>query len=330
MVITKQNNKCNICISDRVGTAEAWYPSSKELDEMRKMGLNIDFRNQSSFYQRSLKDDNPHPIRALRVHQMAQAAISIQNKGKILEAIAKKHPELVTIMQMSQLYIYECPMIKISRISLESTLFGPMTIMNVLSSNQLLSVVAKAKEAWNKANSSDLMVFKRLEMPGGKVYVGLRPESCPELTPFIKFRARNHKFVGRIKISVCAPTTDLTYPDAVENVQPPYNLKSRNPPLIATVLECIDIRFNNTEWDRSLMIKIAFTNDVMSLFSFNENQRHGEGSFLHQYSPNPTYNDDTTITPIQRHQYHLDFINDHQGNKLSIYEFMFGAQTFSV
>ena len=68
----------------------------------------------------------------------------------------------------------------------------------------------------------------------------------------------------------------------------------------------------------------------MSLFSFNEVQRHGEGSFLHQYNLDTNYNVDITITPIQGHQYHLDFVNDHQGNKLSIYEFMFGAQTFSV
>ena len=85
----------------------------------------------------------------------------------------------------------------------------------------------------------------------------------------------------------------------------------------------------NQEWDFSLVIKIMFTNDTLSIFSFNENQNHSEGSLLHPYTPDTHYNDNRTINPVQGQQYHLDFIHD-DANKISIYDFMSGARKFSI
>ena len=174
------------------------------------------------------------------------------------------------------------------------------------------------------------MVFKRLEMTETNIYVGLKPEACPQLTPFIYFSARNHRFIGRFSVSVCMPSKSLTFPESVIEAKPPYDTTSRNSPLIAIMLECVDHRFTDPDWDISLMIKFAVNNDLMSMFSFNEIQRFGEGSVLHPYKNDDNYDDNVTITPINGHQFHLDFIHDYEANKLSIYEFIFGSQMFSA
>ena len=257
---------------------------------------------------------------------MARVAHTINNRGKILQFIADKYPILEHIMILSQLWSFHIPIVEIPKSSLENTLFGPAIVRNVVLSQSLLSVISQAKRKWNDAKTEDLMVFKRLEMVETNIYVGLKPEVCPQLTPFICFSARNHKFIGRLKISVCMPSSNLTYPESVEEASPPYNLNSRNPPLIATILECIDKRSNSPEWDDSLFIKLALHNDLMSIFSFNRNQRFGEGSVLHPFRTDANYSDNVTITPINGHQYHLDFVHDEEGNKLSIYDFMFGDQ----
>ena len=96
------------------------------------------------------------------------------------------------------------------------------------------------------------------------------------------------------------------------------------------ILDCVHQTSNDPEWDRSLMIKFTFTGDKMSIFSFNENQRHGEGSRLHPFTLNSSYSDNTTITPIEGHQYHLDFVHNISGTKLSTYEFVCKSRKFGV
>ena len=261
---------------------------------------------------------------------MSQSAHDINNRGKILQFIADKYPQLESIMLLAQFWSYQAPIIKVSRIALEDTLFGPVTVKNVLKSNQLLSVVAEVKRRWNTASSNDLMVFKRFDMTGSDIYVGLKPESCPQLTPFMYLSARNHRFFGRFLVSACIPSKYLTFPESVEDAQPPYDLTSCNPPLITTILECVDNRLQKPEWDNNLMIKLAVNNDLMSIFSFNDTQRFGEGSVLHPYKNDSSYDDNITITAVNGHQYHLDFVHDAEANKLSIYEFMFGVQEWSA
>ena len=278
----------------------------------------------------SLEFDQRHPSRALRVHQMTRVAHTINNRVKILTFIAEKHPELTFVMFLAQLWSFHVPIVKLSTNSLENTLFSPAIVRNVMSSRALLSTVAEAKKRWNRARPEDLMVFKRLEMIETNIYVGLKPEVCPQLTPFFCFSARNHRFIGRFSVSVCMPSKHLTFPEAVEEANPPYDTNSRNPPLMGIVLECIDQRSSNPEWDDTLIIKLALHNDSMSTFSFSRFQRFGEGSVLHPYKNDESYDDDITITPINGHQYHFDFAHDAEANKLSIYEFMFGSQTFSA
>ena len=315
--------------SDRIGACEAWYPSKQELINTNESRMRINYEQEIEFFRHNSDQYQPHPLRALRVHQMARFAKEINDRGKVLLSLALKNPSLSPIFAQTQVWLYQTPIIRVSKIALENTLIAPVIIRNVTTSANILSVVANAKKAWNEATSDDLIVFKRLEARENNIYVGLRPEASIQLTPYFYFHARNHRFIGRFLLSVGAPAKNLTYPDAVLDASPPYNLKSRHPPLATVILDCTDHRSMNREWDFSLVIKIMFTDDKLSIFSFNENQNHAEGSLLHPYSPNTHYNDNRTINPVQGHQYHLDFIHD-EANKISIYDFMSGARKFSI
>ena len=297
---------------------------------MKESGLNINFDEELAFFKKNLIQNEEHPMRALRVHQMARASYSINNRAKILEFIAQKNPELSFIMLLAQLWSFHVPIVKLARNSLENTLFTPAIIRDVFSSENLLYTVGQAKAKWNNAKMEELIVFKRIEMLETNIYVGLKPEACPQLTPFFCFSARNHRFIGRFSISICISANALSFPESVEQLNPPFNLDSRNPPLIATVLECIDQRLLDSDWDDSLIIKLSLHNDLMSIFSFNRNQNFGEGSVLHPYKNDSSYDDNNTITTINGHQYHLDFVHDVEAEKLNVYEFMSGSQTFSA
>ena len=98
--------------SDRIGTAPAWYLSGREISELKKSGLNIDYHEEIEFFKQSLNENRPHPLRALRVHQMARMAHSINNRGRILRLIAQKYPKLESIMFLSQMWIYHAPRLK--------------------------------------------------------------------------------------------------------------------------------------------------------------------------------------------------------------------------
>ena len=204
---------------------------------------------------------------------MARNMQGMKNRGKILQAMARRRPESSSFLSLAQIWLHQTPIFKIPKVSLESTSFGPITIRNVFMSEQLTSIVSRAKDAWQNANENDL----RMELAGDNIYVGLKQEASFQLTLYFYFHAQNHKFIGRILTFACMPTKNLTFPEAVENISPPCNLKSRNPPLITMILDCIDRRSMDPEWDHSLMVKMVFTNDNMSIFSFNENKRHGEG-----------------------------------------------------
>ena len=110
---------------------------------MRRLGIDINFKNEIEFYKQN-STGTQSQLRALRVHQVAQTASTNNNRGRIHQAIAQKKPELASIMSLAQIWSCQTPIVKIPRNALMSTLFGPVTIRNVLMSKQVLSIVSRA------------------------------------------------------------------------------------------------------------------------------------------------------------------------------------------